>query len=70
MFLDYHNNNREFIYNNKNNKKTDIEDITNHIYNNYLLIIRNINEYSRKLHYNIHKISILLIFNDSQNASL
>ena len=32
MVLDYYNNNPEFIYNNKNNKKTDIENITNHIY--------------------------------------
>ena len=60
MILDYYNYNPESIYNNKNNissnKENDIEDTINYIYNNYLPIITDINEYSQKLHQNLHKI--------------
>ena len=59
MILDYYNYNPESIYNNKNKlvvKETGIEDTINYIYNNYLPIIMDINEYSQKLHENIHKI--------------
>ena len=60
IIFDYYNYNPESIYNNKNNissnKETDIEDTINYIYNNYLPIIMDINEYSQKLHQNLHKI--------------
>ena len=57
MVLDYYNNNPESIYNNKNNsKEKGIEYTINYIYNNYLPIIMDINEYSQKLHQNLHKI--------------
>jgi hypothetical protein len=57
MVLEYYNNNSESIYNNKNNsKEKDIEGITNHIFNNYLPIIMDINKYSQKLHKNILQI--------------
>lgn len=57
MILDYYNYNPESIDNHKNNSKENgIEDTINYIYNNYLPIIMDINEYSQKLHQNLHKI--------------
>jgi len=57
MLLDYYNNNIESIYNIKNNnKETNIADTIHHTYNNYLPIIMDINEYSKKLHENILQI--------------
>ncbi len=58
MVLEYYNNNPESLYNNKNknSKEADIEDTINYIYNNYLPIIMDINEYSQRLHDNLHRI--------------
>ena len=62
MILDYYYNNPESIFSNKNSKETDIENITNYIYYNYLTIIMDINEYSRKLHDNICNIYPIYLF--------
>ena len=62
MILDYYYNNPESIFSNKNSKGTDIENITNYIYYNYLTIIMDINEYSRKLHDNICIIYPIYLF--------
>jgi len=58
MVLEYYNNNPESLYNNKNknSKETDIEYTINYIYNNYLPIIMDINEYSQRFHDNLHRI--------------
>lgn len=56
MILDYYEDSFGSIHNNKSSIKTEIEDITNHIFDNYLHIIMDINEYSQKLHDNLWKI--------------
>jgi hypothetical protein len=61
MVLDYHDNNSESNYN-KKISKNGIEDTINHIYNNYLTIILDINGYSQKLHDNIYKIYPIYLF--------
>ena len=57
MGINYYNNNPKLIiYSNKNSKEMDIENIINHIFNNYLYIIMDINKYSQKLHDNLLQI--------------